>query len=146
MNKVTLIRHIAARPSIVFDAISTAEGICSWWGGDDLPAVSATADVHVGGDFKVRFRTQDGIEHECAGEFLEITRFERIVMSWRWTLGGEPEEGDAISRVELHLRPIDTGTELTLIHAGLQNEISARSHERGWDGALNKLMRNFAEK
>lgn len=144
MTSLTLVRRIAARPSIVFDAVATPEGISSWWGGDDMPVVSAEADVSVDGHFKARFRTMDGLEHECIGRFLEISKPVRLVMSWQWTAGGEPEEQDAISRVEFHLRPIETGTELTLVHAALRNEASVRSHENGWDRALQKLMRNFA--
>jgi uncharacterized protein YndB with AHSA1/START domain len=144
MTSLTVIRRIAARPSIVFDALTTPEGMISWWGPDDLPAVAATADARVGGGYQVRFRTLDGLEHETSGEFLEIVKFERIVLSWRWTSGGVPEERGALSRVELHLRAIDAGTELTVIHSGLQDEASARNHERGWNGALDKLVRNLA--
>lgn len=144
MNSMTLVRRIAARPSIVFEALSTEEGMTSWWGPDDLPVVSATADVREGGHFRVRFRRQDGGEHECTGQFLEISKPVRIVMSWQWTFGGHPGEKERTSRVELHLRSIDTGTELTLIHAELRDEVSARDHEQGWDGALDKLVRNFA--
>jgi len=144
MTDIALIRRIAARPAIVFEALSTSEGMASWWGPDDLPVVSAAADPRVGGRFQVRFRTQDGLEHECAGQFLEIVRPERIVMSWQWTSGGVPEERERISRLELHLRAIETGTELVLIHAALRDEVSARSHEGGWGGALDKLVRTFA--
>jgi uncharacterized protein YndB with AHSA1/START domain len=145
VTAVTLVRRIAARRSIVFDALVTPEGLTSWWGPEDLPVLSATADVHVGGHFCVRFWTLDGSEHECTGQFLEVVRPERIAMSWRWSAGGEPEEQGAESRVEFHLREIDTGTELTLIHSALRNEISAHSHEWGWDGALKKLLRRFGE-
>ena len=69
---------------------------------------------------------------------------ERIVMSWQWTSGGEPRERESVSRLELHLRAIETGTELTLIHAALRDAVSAGNHERGWEGALHKLVRNFA--
>jgi uncharacterized protein YndB with AHSA1/START domain len=31
MTRLTLVRRIAARPSIVFDALTTAEGIAHWW-------------------------------------------------------------------------------------------------------------------
>ena len=143
MTSVTHIRRIAARPAVVFEALSTSEGISSWWGPDDIPVVSAQADPRVGGRFQVRFRTQDGLEHECAGQFLEIVRPERIVMSWQWTSGGELLERENVSRLELHLRAIDTGTELVLVHAELRDELSARSHERGWKGALDKLVRRF---
>jgi uncharacterized protein YndB with AHSA1/START domain len=145
MTSMTIVRRIAARPSIVFEALATEEGMTSWWGPADLPVLTAKADVRVGGHFRVRFRTQDGLEHECAGEFLEVVRPEKIVMSWQWTSGGVPQEKEAVSRVEMHLRAIEIGTELTLVHAALHDEASARDHERGWSGALDKFMRNFAE-
>jgi uncharacterized protein YndB with AHSA1/START domain len=144
MSEITLVRRIAARPAIVFDALTTAEGMSSWWGPDEGPVLFATADPKVGGRFQVRFRKLDGSEHECSGEFLEIERLRRIVMSWQWTSGGEPGERGRTSRLELHLRPIDTGTELTLIHAALHDEESARSHRWGWDGALGKLALRYA--
>ncbi|HEX3927083.1 MAG TPA: SRPBCC domain-containing protein [Gemmatimonadales bacterium] len=143
MTGVTLIRRIRARPSIVFDALSTPEGLTRWWGPDDLPVIAAEADARVGGAFRVRFPTADGHEHECAGEFLEIQRPERIILSWRWTVGGTPEEQGRTSRVEFWLRPIGDGTELTLIHTDLRDESSARDHGGGWGGALTKLARIY---
>jgi len=143
MTAVSLVRRIAARPAIVFEALVTAEGIGSWWGPDDCPVISAVADPQVGGSFLVRFRTADGLEHECTGEFLEIERPVRVVMSWRWIVGGMIDERGKVSRLEICLRPIDTGTELTLVHARLSNEHSGRGHEGGWDGALRKLIRRF---
>lgn len=144
MSQVTLVRRIAARLSIVFEALTTAEGMASWWGPDDGPVLCAASDAKVGGRFCIRFRKVDGTEHECAGEFLEIEEPRRIVMSWQWTSGGVPQELGRVSRLELHLRPIDTGTELTLIHTALSDEASAREHGWGWEGALDKLERRFA--
>ena len=145
MTQAVLVRRIAARPAIIFDALVTAEGIASWWGPDDLPVISATAEPRVNGGFRVRFRREDGSEHQCAGEFLEIDRPRRVVMSWRWEEGGEPDEAGNISRLEFKLRAIDTGTELTLIHSDLRSEVSARSHQSGWGGALMKLLRLHPE-
>ena len=144
MTEAVLVRRIAARPAIVFDALVTADGIGSWWGPDDLPVISATAEPRVNGEFRVRFRRADGREHQCAGEFLEIDRPKLVVMSWRWEEGGEPDEANNVSRLEFQLRAIDTGTELTLIHSALQSEASARSHESGWGGALRKLLRRYS--
>jgi uncharacterized protein YndB with AHSA1/START domain len=140
-TSVCLIRRIAARPAVVFEALVSAEGIQSWWGPDDRPATSAEVDARVGGGFRVSFRTADGLEHECAGEFLAIEPPERVLMSWRWTRNGQIEEYSKESRVEIRLRAIATGTELTLVHSGLSDENSARSHEGGWGGALEKLVR-----
>jgi uncharacterized protein YndB with AHSA1/START domain len=144
MNSLTLVRRIAARPAIVFDALVTPEGIASWWGPDDGPVLLAETDIRVGGLFRVRFRMRDGTEHESTGQYLELDRPTRVVMTWRWTDGGDPEETGEESRVEIDLRPIDTGTELTFTHSRLQSEGSRDSHEWGWNGALDKLERHLA--
>jgi uncharacterized protein YndB with AHSA1/START domain len=141
MSSLTLVRRIAARPSIVFEAMTTNEGLAAWFGPDDLPAVSAEADARVGGAYRVRFRRLDGSEHEACGEFLELVPSRRIVMSWRWALGGGAEERGRTSRVEVELRPIAGGTELTFTHAALWDEASAQRHTEGWTGALAKLVR-----
>lgn len=138
MTSLTLVRRIAARPSIIFDALTTPEGIVGWWGPDAGPVLFAETDVHPGGRYRVRFRTLDGSEHESAGEYLEVDRPWRLAMSWRWLQGGG-DSGE--SRLEFHLRPIAEGTELTLTHARLQDEESRASHEQGWTGALDKLER-----
>lgn len=147
MTEAVLVRRIAARPGIVFDALVSEDGIASWWGPDDVPAISAKVDSRVNGGFQVRFRSPDGREHECTGEFLEIVKPTRVVISWRWARGGEPDEviAENVSKVEFRLRAIDTGTELTLIHSALQTEISAEHHTEGWGGALEKLLRKFSE-
>ena len=144
MTEAVLVRRIAARPAIVFDSLVTADAIASWWGPEDQPVISATAEPRMNGTFRVRFRSADGRENECTGEFLEIDKPTRVVMSWRWVTGGEPDEGDNVSKLEFRLRAIDTGTELTLIHSALRSETSARHHEAGWDGALRKLLRRYA--
>ena len=143
MTTLTLVRRIAARPSIVFDALVEPEGIAAWWGPDDGPVLVAETDVRVGGHFRVRFRMLDGSEHESTGEYLEVDRPRRLVMSWRWTAGGEADETAAQSRIEIALRPIDTGTELIFTHSGLRTEASRAGHEQGWNGAFDKLQRKF---
>ena len=135
MTSLTLVRHIAARPEVVFDAITTPEGIAHWWGPDAGPVLLAEIDLRVGGRFKVRFRMLDGTEHESSGEFLELVRPAHVAMSWRW-LGGE-SEGE--SRVEISLRAIDGGTELIFTHALLSSEQARQEHKEGWSGALDKL-------
>jgi uncharacterized protein YndB with AHSA1/START domain len=144
MTSLTLVRRIRARPSIVFDALTTPDGIAQWWGPDAGPVLLAETDVRIGGRFRVRFRLLDGTEHESAGEYLEIVEPNRLVMSWQWTDGGEPEEAGEVSRIEIDLKRIDTGTEITFTHARLKTEASRASHEGGWAGALDKLVRHFS--
>ena len=141
MTSLRLVRRIKARPQVVFDAVTTAEGIARWWGPDAGPVLVAEAEARVGGRYRVRFRLLDGTEHESSGEFLEIVPPERVVMSWRWK-GGVEDPGE--SRVEITLKPIPEGTELTFVHSQLKDEETRRSHTEGWVGALDKLEALFA--
>jgi len=140
MTSLTLVRRIKARPSIVFEALTTPGGIASWFGPDRGPVLVAETDPQVGGRFRVRFHMLDGSEHECSGKYLEVVKPERLGMSWRWTGG---VEDPAESLVEITLRAIAEGTELTFTHSRLHDEESRRSHEAGWNGALDKLERLF---
>jgi uncharacterized protein YndB with AHSA1/START domain len=140
MTSLTLVRRIKARPSIVFDALTTPEGIACWWGPDDGPVLVAETDLRVGGRFRVRFRMLDGSEHESSGEYLEVVKPERLSMSWRWT-GGAEDPGESL--VEIRLRAVAEGTELSFTHSRLRDEETRRSHEEGWTGALDKLERHF---
>jgi uncharacterized protein YndB with AHSA1/START domain len=97
MTGLALVRRIKARPSIVFDALITPEGIASWWGPDGSPVLVAETDPQVGGRFRVRFRMLDGSEHESSGEYLEVVKPERLSMSWRWT-GGAKIPASRLSR------------------------------------------------
>jgi uncharacterized protein YndB with AHSA1/START domain len=138
VTSLTLVRQIAARPSIVFDALVTPEGIRCWWKPDAGPVLIAESDARVGGRFRVRFRKLDGSEHETNGEYLEVDRPRRVVLSWRW-LGGQEDPGQ--SRVEIQLRAVSEGTELTVTHSLLHDETSRRLHVTGWDASLDNLAR-----
>ncbi|MEJ7596315.1 MAG: SRPBCC domain-containing protein [Kofleriaceae bacterium] len=135
MSSLTIVRKIKARPSVVFEAVSTPEGLRQWIGPDDGPVLVAEADPRTGGRFLVRFQMLDGTEHEAGGEYVEVTPPSRLVMTWQWR--NEPET----SRVEISLREIAEGTELTFTHAQLPSEGSADSHRKGWNGSLDKLVR-----
>jgi uncharacterized protein YndB with AHSA1/START domain len=136
VTSFTLVRRIKAQPTIVFDAVTTAEGIANWWGPDAGPVLLSESDPRVGGKYRLRFRKLDDTEHECSGEFLVVDPPRRVVLSWRWVVGGD-DPGE--SRVEITLRAIGDGTELTFSHSLLHDESTRRSHEWGWTGALDKL-------
>jgi uncharacterized protein YndB with AHSA1/START domain len=138
MTSLTLVRVIKARPGIVFDLCVTAEGIAQWWGPDAGPVVISESDPRVGGRCRLRFRMLSGDEFETSGEFLEIVPPERVRMTWQW-------EGDAdASLIEIVLRPVPEGTELTFTQSRLPDDETARGHAKGWSGSLDKLAALFA--
>jgi uncharacterized protein YndB with AHSA1/START domain len=143
MTSLTLVRRIRARPAIVFDAMTTPEGLSQWFGPDAGPVLISESDARVGGRYRVRFRMLDNSEHEASGIFLELRRPERIAMSWCWK-GGVEDPGE--SRVIAVLRPVPEGTELTFTHELLATEETRASHEEGWSGSLDKLERLFPER
>jgi uncharacterized protein YndB with AHSA1/START domain len=138
VTSLTLVRRIKARPSIVFDALTTPKAILCWWSPDPGPVLTADVDLRIGGRFRVRFRKLDGSEHEAGGEYVEIVRPTRLALTWRWRDGEDPGE----SLLSFDLRAVAEGTELTLTHSRLHEE-SVQSHTEGWNGALDNLERHL---
>ena len=52
MTSLTLVRGIKARQQVVFDAVTTAEGVAQWWGPDAGPVLLAEADPRVRGLYR----------------------------------------------------------------------------------------------
>jgi uncharacterized protein YndB with AHSA1/START domain len=137
---LTLVRRIKAPPQTVFAAFVEPAHILKWWGPDAGPTLLAETDVRVGGRFRVVFETLDGERHENRGEYLEVDPPARLVMVWWWA--STPERR---SRVTVSIRPVNSGSELTVRHEMFIDEASRDSHLLGWNGALDKLERLLAE-
>jgi uncharacterized protein YndB with AHSA1/START domain len=137
---LTLVRRIKAPPQTVFAAFVEPAHILKWWGPDAGPTLLAETDVRVGGRFRVVFETLDGERHENGGEYLEIDPPDRLVMAWWWA--STPERR---SRVTVSIRPISSGSELTVRHEMFFDEAARDSHLWGWNRALDKLERLVAE-
>lgn len=139
-TSLTIVRRIKASPETVFAALTSPEQIARWWGPDSGPVLIAETDLRTGGRFRVRFRMEDGSEHESSGVYQEFTPPERLVMTWLWRDEDAPQ-----SLVTIDLRPIEEGTEMTFVHARLPDRASRDSHLEGWTGALDKLEALFNE-
>jgi uncharacterized protein YndB with AHSA1/START domain len=131
---VTLVRKIKASPAKVWYAIPRPEQMLQGWGPDAGPTLRVDADVRPGGRFSVVFRVLSGEEYNPTGIYREVVPEERLVFTWDLPGAAEPE-----TLVTFLLKPIETGTELTLTHARLPDEAARASHEKGWNGLLDKL-------
>jgi len=137
MSSLTIVKTIAARPEIVFDALIEPEGLRKWIGPDDGPVLIAESDGRVGGKFRLRFKMLDGSEHEARGEYLEVERPSKLAMTWQW----QNHDDRTVSRIEVTLRAVAQGTELTFTHSQLPSDEERDEHREGWNGALEKLGR-----
>ena len=136
---LTLVRRLKAPPAKVYAAWTDPGMMARWWGPDAGPVLSAEADVRPGGRFSVVFRLLDGTEHNSLGEYREVVPDKKLVFTWHWVSTPERE-----SLVTVLLRPVDKGTELTLIHERFFDEAARDGHREGWGGMLDKLEALFA--
>lgn len=90
-----------------------------------------------GGKYKVCMR-HEGTDNWLAGEYLEVTPHERIVMTHGW-LGGD---GFPKTMTEVILTFTDDGagrTRLDLLQRGLPSADSRDSHGEGWNSTFDRL-------
>ncbi|MBK6009137.1 SRPBCC domain-containing protein [Ramlibacter ginsenosidimutans] len=119
----------------VWQAWTDPQALSAWFGpGEPHSVLVAELDVRPGGNYRIRFRTQDGGEHEVGGtyEFVEVNA--RLVFSWAWH--STPER---VSRVSVTLRPVPGGTELELLHDRFHDAAAGDNHRRGWTATIAKL-------
>jgi uncharacterized protein YndB with AHSA1/START domain len=123
---------IAAPAAVVWEHLTTAEGLVRWVGPD------AVADPVPDGS--LRWTHPDG--STVVGRFLELVPHRRVVFSYGWEDGrmGVPPES---TTVEIDLVEEDGSTTVRLVHHGLPPEAVA-DHERGWAHFLGVLAASLA--
>lgn len=117
--------EIDAGPADVFDYLVTEAGMTAWMG------QHATLDPRIGGGFAV-----DIAGYAIRGEFLEIDRPRRVVVSWG--MSGNPVLPPGASTVTFTLTPTARGTRVDLVHSGLP-EPELAGHADGWEHFLSRL-------
>ncbi len=116
---------VEAAPEQVFDCLVLPELMVRWMG--ERALLQAVA----GGRFEVDI---NGVL--IRGEFIEVNRPRRLVVSWG-QLGNDLLPPGA-SRVVFELVAERGGTLLTLTHDGLP-ELEAKKHEIGWPHFLGRM-------
>lgn len=113
-------------PDEAFALITDPERLRRW------QTVSAYVELRTGGDF--RWTISPG--QVAAGTFGEVDPGRRLVLGWGRE--GDPDLVPDASTVTVTIEPTDTGTRVTLEHAGL-TEQQATLHAQGWDHYLLRL-------
>ncbi len=118
---------IDADPSTVYALLTDADLLVEWM------APLAQSDPHPGGVLTWTHLNGDSV----IGEFVELHQDRRIVFSYGWDrddVGIPP--GSTV--VEIDLTPTRGGTELHLVHRGLDGPMTD-AHAGGWTNYLERL-------
>lgn len=124
--KITQKTLIPATPKEVYDAYVDAEKQSEYTGS------IATSDTKVGGEFTA----WDGY---ITGRYLELEPGKKIVQEWT---SSDFPEGVSPSRFEINLKETKGGTELTMNHSSVPEEI-AEDISQGWKDYYWEPMKKY---
>jgi uncharacterized protein YndB with AHSA1/START domain len=125
--------ELAHPPAKVWAAITTAEGLGTWFGDD------ATIDLRPGGSAQITWK--DGPTASIRVERVE----EPIAFGFTWQISGLPEDDPRRTYVEFTLEPAGPGTRLTVVESGFAQlpeegyRMAYDDNTTGWQSELGEL-------
>ena len=124
--------EIAHPPAKVWAALTTAEGLGTWFGN------AATIDLRPGGAAQM---TWTGGEKAS----LRIERVEEpTVFGFTWGISGLPDDDPRRTYVEFTLTPTGAGTRLTVVESGFA-QLSDETYRGAFDGNTDGWASELAE-
>ncbi|MFD3703532.1 SRPBCC domain-containing protein [Nocardia sp. NPDC058658] len=126
--------ELAHPPEKVWAAITTAEGLASWFGN------TAEIDLRPGG--AMRMTWTEGFSAD-----IRVERVEKpSVFGYTWPINGLPDEDPRRTYVEFTLESVGAGTRLTVVETGfaqLSDDAYKEAFEGnvgGWKSELGELV------
>ena len=133
-DRIERVVDIAHPPSVVWTALTTAEGLAAWFGDE------VVIDLRQGG--AARMAWANGNTADMRIERVEEPR----VFAYTWHIYGLPDDDPRRTYVEFTLEPVGAGTRLTLVESGFA-QVSDDVHDtafggntRGWTNELGELV------
>jgi uncharacterized protein YndB with AHSA1/START domain len=122
--------EIAHPPAKVWAALTTAEGLGTWFGDQ------ATIDLRPGGSAQMTWTSGDRAD-------MRIERVEeQAVFGFTWQIYGLPEGDPRRTYVEFTLEPVGAGTRLTVVESGfaqLPEDAYRKAYDANTDGWASEL-------
>ena len=122
--------EIAHPPAKVWAALTTAEGLGTWFGDQ------ATIDLRPGGSAQMMWTSGDRAA-------MRIERVEeQTVFGFTWQIYGLPEGDPRRTYVEFTLEPVGAGTRLTVVESGfaqLPEDAYRKAYDANTDGWASEL-------
>jgi uncharacterized protein YndB with AHSA1/START domain len=141
-------RTLKASPERVFDAFTDPAQLTKWWWPDGFTCPAAEVDLRVGGKYRLAMEWPSSIpadaqfSHHMGGEYYEIDRPHRLVMTGRVVNDEQGELFATLIEVTFEARNGDTG--LTMRQSYFEPKPPAdvmAGAEQGWSEQLDKLER-----
>jgi uncharacterized protein YndB with AHSA1/START domain len=119
--------HIAAPPEVVFAYFVDPEKMRRWFGShvqlEPRPSGTYAADINP--------------QARARGAYLEVVPPSRVVFTFGWQ--DDPNVPPGSTTVEVTLARDNEGTQVRLVHRGLQTPEMRQQHRHGWDHYVARL-------
>ena len=126
--------ELAHPPAKVWAALTTAEGLGSWFG-----TAGAQIDLRPGGSAWMRW-DEEGFTADLRVERVE----EPVVFGYTWHIYGLPEEDPRRTYVEFTLEPTGAGTRLTVVESGFA-QLPEDLYRKAFDGNTEGWAKELGE-
>lgn len=152
-KQLVIERTLRASPERVFDAFTDPQQLKKWWWPNGFACPAAEVDLRVGGTYRLAMEWPESIPaearfaHHMGGEYYEIERPRRLVMSGRAVNDQQGELFATLIEVTFEARD-DGGTALTIRQSYFEPMPPADAMagaEQGWSEQLGKLERLLAD-
>lgn len=150
-QQLVIERTLKASPEQVFDAFTNPDQLTKWWWPNGFTCPAAEVDLRLGGTYRLAMQWPGSIpveaqfSHHMGGEYYEIDRPHRLVMSGRAV---NDEQGELFATlIEIAFEARDGGTALTVRQSYFEPMPPAQAMagaEQGWFEQLDKLERLLA--
>ena len=151
IRQLVIERTFEASPERVFDAFTDPDQLMRWWWPNGFTCPAAEVDLRVGGAYRLAMEWPGWIAegarfaHHMGGEYYEIDRPHRLVMSGRAV---NDEQGELFATlIELTFEARGGNTVLTMRQSYFDPTPPADAMsgaEQGWHEQLDKLSRLLA--
>jgi uncharacterized protein YndB with AHSA1/START domain len=145
-RELVIKRTLKASPERVFDAFSDPQQLTQWWWPKGFSCPAAEVDFRIGGSYKLAMEWPEAIPgsdqfaHHMAGEYYEIERPSRLLMSGRAV---NDEQGELFATlIEVTFEERNGETDVTIRQSYFEPMPPASAlggAEQGWNEQLDKL-------
>jgi uncharacterized protein YndB with AHSA1/START domain len=130
MAELRITRILPATRGRLWTAWTSADELARWFWPERF-AAECRIDLRPGGAWRI---ASPALGIAVSGNYLVVQPTDRLEHTWRWD--GEGED----TRVTVTFAAAaESGTFLTVVHAGFPTAEAAADHERGWNDCLDRL-------